>query len=372
MYQLSPAVKPSGAHIVVKGVSHRYRGSAQSALNNINFEVQPGEAVAVVGRSGSGKSTLLHILSGLMLPSAGEVYIDDKLVHAPSPRWIVMFQQPHLYPWMSVEQSVGLGLKFARRSKRVIDKRVAELLSLMELEDFASRNVQDLSGGQQQRVALARSLAVQPELLLLDEPFSALDAVTRRALQRDVRRIANDKGITVIIVTHDIAEAVAMADRAIVMKSNPGEIAEIVTLADNGHDGERRGADLQAAQAALQTAFEGASGRTIEPPPRARPRHAQNRRHRVTLNATGSLECASAAEIAQFTRDTTHCVLPVTRRRTLDMLAAGGLAAMFGSLLGRLRRRRARSRRRCRAHRLSADHRRDRAPGRSRHGILQG
>ena len=267
MHQLSPAVKPSGAHIVVKGVSHRYRGSAQSALNNINFEVQPGEAVALVGRSGSGKSTLLHILSGLMLPSAGEVYIDDKLVHAPSPRWIVMFQQPHLYPWMNVEESVGLGLKFARRSKRVIDKRVAELLSLMELEDFASRNVQDLSGGQQQRVALARSLAVQPELLLLDEPFSALDAVTRRALQRDVRRIANDKGITVIIVTHDIAEAVAMADRAIVMKSNPGEIAKIVTLADNGHDGERRGADLQAAQAALQTAFEGASGRTIEPPP---------------------------------------------------------------------------------------------------------
>ncbi len=106
--------------------------TAQSALNNINFEVQPGEAVAVVGRSGSGKSTLLHILSGLMLPSAGEVYIDDKLVHAPSPRWIVMFQQPHLYPWMSVEQSVGLGLKFARRSKRVIDKRVAELLSLSD------------------------------------------------------------------------------------------------------------------------------------------------------------------------------------------------------------------------------------------------
>src|ERR1700761_5028875 len=152
MHHPPSATRPTGAHIVVKGISHRYRGSAPLALNNINFEVQPGEAVALVGRSGSGKSTLLHILSGLMLPTAGEVYIDGALVHAPSPRWIVMFQQPHLYPWMTVRQSIGLGLKFARRSKRVIESRVAELLRLVELEDFAARNVQRLSGGQQQRV----------------------------------------------------------------------------------------------------------------------------------------------------------------------------------------------------------------------------
>ena len=143
-----------------------------------------------------------------------------------------------------------------------------ELLRLVELEDYATRNVQDLSGGQQQRVALARSLAVRPEVLLLDEPFSALDAVTRRALQRDVRRIAIEIGITVVIVTHDIAEAVVMADRAIVMKSDPAEIAEIVPIAIDRQDRDRRGAEMQAVQAALQVAFERASGRTIEPPPR--------------------------------------------------------------------------------------------------------
>ena len=269
MHPIQSGTRRPGARIVVTAVSHRYRGSSQFALNNISFEVQPCEAVALVGRSGCGKSTLLHILAGLMPPSAGEVHIDDALVWRPSPRWTVMFQQPHLYPWMNVEQSVGLGLKFAGRPRKEIAIRVGELLRLVELEDYVTRNVQDLSGGQQQRVALARSLAVRPDVLLLDEPFSALDAVTRRALQRDVRRIAIEIGITVVIVTHDIAEAVVMADRAIVMKSDPAEIAEIVPIAIDRHDRDRRSAEMQTAQAALQVAFERASGRAIEPPPRA-------------------------------------------------------------------------------------------------------
>ena len=269
MQPIHSGMRRPGAHILVTGVSHRYRGSARPALNNINFEVKPGEAVALVGRSGCGKSTLLHILSGLMPPSAGEVYIDGALVWRPSPRWTVMFQQPHLYPWMNVEQSVGLGLKFARRPRKEIVIRVHELLELVELEDYATRNVQDLSGGQQQRVALARSLAVRPDVLLLDEPFSALDVVTRRALQRDVRRIAIEIGITVVIVTHDIAEAVVMADRAIVMKSDPAEIAEIVPIVIDRQDRDRRGAEMQAAQASLQMAFERAAGQPIEPMPRA-------------------------------------------------------------------------------------------------------
>jgi ABC-type nitrate/sulfonate/bicarbonate transport system ATPase subunit len=253
-----------GAHISVSGVSHRYRRAQNSALKDLSFEVQPGEAVALVGRSGCGKSTLLHILSGLLIPTAGEVHIDGALVWTPSPRWIVMFQQPHLYPWMTVRQNVGLGLKFARRRRRQIEARVDELLQLVELESYATRNVQDLSGGQQQRVALARSLAVRPEALLLDEPFSALDAVTRRALQRDVRRIALESGITLVIVTHDIAEAVAMADRAIVMKSDPGEIAEIVAIQIDRLDREGRGVNTQAAQASLQAAFERTYGSVIE------------------------------------------------------------------------------------------------------------
>ena len=245
-----------GAHVAVTGVSHRYRRNASDALSGIDFEVQPSEAVALVGRSGCGKSTLLHIMSGLMTPTVGEVRIDGALVKGPSPRWIVMFQQPHLYPWMSVEQNIGLGMKFAGGARLQIHDRVRDLLSLVELEGYAGRNVQDLSGGQQQRVALARSLAVQPEVLLLDEPFSALDAVTRRALQRDVRRIAVEYGITLVIVTHDIPEAVAMADRALVMASDPGRIVENVPIEVDRQDRDRRGAEAQVAQAKLQGAFE--------------------------------------------------------------------------------------------------------------------
>ncbi len=148
-----------------------------------------------------------------------------------------------------------------------------DLLGLVELEGYAGRNVQDLSGGQQQRVALARSLAVQPEVLLLDEPFSALDTVTRRALQRDVRRIAVEYGITLLIVTHDIQEAVAMADRALVMASDPGRIVEDVPF---GMDRDRRGADMQGAQARLQAAFERSVGHLADPP-RASRGDAQNR-----------------------------------------------------------------------------------------------
>ncbi len=268
VHAIYPGNRRPGAHVAVTGVGHRYRRNARSdALSGIDFEVQPCEAVALVGRSGCGKSTLLHILSGLTMPTVGEVRIDGALVSGPSPRWIVMFQQPHLYPWMSVEQNVGLGMKFAGRPRREIRDRVRDLLGLVQLEGYAGRNVQDLSGGQQQRVALARSLAAQPEILLLDEPFSALDTVTRRALQRDVRRIAVEYGITLVIVTHDIPEAVAMADRALVMASDPGRIVENVPIVMDRQDRDRRGAETQVAQGKLQAAFERTVGRIADSPP---------------------------------------------------------------------------------------------------------
>ncbi|WP_047309996.1 ABC transporter ATP-binding protein [Rhodopseudomonas palustris] len=254
-----------GAHIAIQGISHRYRRSTSNVLSSIDLEIRPCEQIALVGRSGCGKSTLLHIISGLTKPTSGEIRIDGALVEGPSPNWIVMFQQPNLYPWMSVAQNVGLGMKFAGRPKREIAARVDELLHLVELDGYAGRNAQELSGGQQQRVALARSLAVNPDVLLLDEPFSALDAVTRRALQRDVRRIAEDMKITLVIVTHDIPEAVAMADRAVVMASDPGRIAETVAIEFDRRDSdpERRAAGVQTAQARLQAAFERATGRAL-------------------------------------------------------------------------------------------------------------
>lgn len=250
-----------GAHLAVENVSHTYRRGRQQALANIDLEVKPGEALALVGRSGCGKSTLLHIMSGLIAPTSGKIWIDGLRVEAPSPRWVVMFQQPSLYPWMTVAQNVALGLRFSGRSSE-IRERVPALLKLVELTDYAGRNVQDLSGGQQQRVALARSLAPQPEILFLDEPFSALDAFTRGSLQRDVRRIAKEMGITLILVTHDLPEAVTMAERAVVLSANPGQIRDIVPIELENRD-DLRTPEYAKARARLASAYENAAGRGL-------------------------------------------------------------------------------------------------------------
>ena len=204
-------------------ISHRYGPRQPLVLQDISFTVPGGQALSLVGRSGCGKSTLLHLIAGLNRPSAGVVRIGNEEVHAPSARWVMMFQQPLLYPWMTVYESASLALRFAGQ----LDKApsiVGELLDIVGLAAYAGTNVQNLSGGQQQRVALARALAAAPEILLLDEPFSALDAFTRADLQRDVRAIARRLGLTLILVTHDIEEAVRMSDRALVMNPNPGRI----------------------------------------------------------------------------------------------------------------------------------------------------
>lgn len=252
-----------GAHIAVHDVTHRYARSTETVLDQINLQVQPGESLALVGRSGCGKSTLLHLISGLAQAYQGQVEIDGAVVRAPSPEWIMMFQSPCLYPWMTVQQNIGLGLKFAGRSDEIED-RVSSLLDLVQLPGFASRNVQDLSGGQQQRVALARSLATEPRVLLLDEPFSALDAFTRQSLQHDVRQIARDKQITMVFVTHDVTEAALMADRALVMQANPGRIAAEVSIRPD-RSVMADSSSIEAASAALQAAYEQAVGERISP-----------------------------------------------------------------------------------------------------------
>lgn len=248
----------TGAHIKAEALCHTYKRSAEPAIDGINLEIQPGEAVALVGRSGCGKSTLLHILCGLTRATAGNVRVDGLTVAGPSPSWVMMFQAPSLYPWMTVEQNVALGLRFNNRMKEAAT-RVPELLALVELQEFAKRNVQDLSGGQQQRVALARSLMLNPQVLLLDEPLSALDAFTRHALQRDIRRITRSMGITLILVTHDINEAIMMADRALVMQADPGRIfAEI----RNPISGDRlpSSPEFAAVRSELVSAYEQAAG----------------------------------------------------------------------------------------------------------------
>jgi NitT/TauT family transport system ATP-binding protein len=252
---------PRGAHIRVTGLTHRYRHARENALENVSFTIEPGECVALIGRSGCGKSTLLHIIAGLLKPAGGEVRIDGERVEGPSPRWVMMFQQPSLFPWLTVAGNVALGLRFTGR-QREAPARVAGLLDLVELGDLAARNVQDLSGGQQQRVALARSLALSPEALLLDEPFSALDTFTRSTLQRDVRRIARELGLTLVIVTHDINEAALMADRALIMTAEPGRIRTDVLFRPRAAGAE----SFEQARRALVEAYEGAAGLAIAAP----------------------------------------------------------------------------------------------------------
>jgi len=247
-----------GVHIKIQGLTHRYSARGVPTFERVALEAQPGEALAIIGRSGCGKSTLLHIVAGLLRATDGTVHLDDTLVEGPSPRWVMMFQAPHLFPWMQVAQNVGIGLHFARRSKEEIRNRVAETLRLVELQEFADANVQDLSGGQQQRVALARSLVMEPELLLLDEPFSALDAFTRAALQRDVRSIAQRLGINLVIVTHDIDEAVLMGDRALIMAGKPGKIMHDIPI-DLSGPRERQDPAVQEMRAHLMRSFEEAT-----------------------------------------------------------------------------------------------------------------
>ena len=247
-----------GVNINIQGLGYRYSSRGKPTFSDLRLESKRGEALAIIGRSGCGKSTLLHIVAGLIRPEEGTIHFDDKQVLGPSSRWVMMFQAPHLFPWMKVSQNVGIGLRFAGWPEKEKRERVAEAISLVELGDYADTNVQDLSGGQQQRVALARSLVMEPELLLLDEPFSALDAFTRASLQRDVRSIAKRLGFNLIIVTHDIDEAVLMADRALIMAGAPGKIVhEFEVALDDPR--QRQDAAVQAMRARLMDAFHSAA-----------------------------------------------------------------------------------------------------------------
>lgn len=248
-----------GVKINVQDLTHRYSARGSTTFDRVDLEAHPGEALAIIGRSGCGKSTLLHIMAGLLRPTSGTVRLDGTLVKGPSPRWVMMFQAPHLFPWMRVSQNVGIGLHFAGWNEIKKRDRVAEAINLVNLQDYAESNVQDLSGGQQQRVALARSLVMEPELLLLDEPFSALDAFTRAAMQRDVRSIAKRLGINLVIVTHDIDEAVLMADRALIMAGSPGKIYNELEI-DLADPRERQDPAVQAMRARLMEAFHKAAG----------------------------------------------------------------------------------------------------------------
>jgi sulfonate transport system ATP-binding protein len=192
------------------------------ALEGVNFSVGPGEIVAIVGGSGCGKSTLLRAISGLDTPSQGRVLLDGEQVTEPHEKIGMIFQEPRLLPWLTVAGNVGFGLEDRPKPER--NARVAEALTRVGLSDKALMWPRELSGGQAQRVAIARALVPRPEVLLLDEPFSALDAFTRVDLQDHLLGLWVDTRPTLILVTHDVDEAVVLADRIMVMRPRPGRI----------------------------------------------------------------------------------------------------------------------------------------------------
>jgi sulfonate transport system ATP-binding protein len=201
------------------------------ALSNINLSVRSGEIAALIGGSGCGKTTLLRLIAGLDHATGGQIVLDGETITGPHPAVAVVFQEPRLLPWLTVADNIGFGLEALPHKERA--ERVEGALARIGLAEHAGRWPRDLSGGQQQRVAIARALVTRPKLLLLDEPFSALDAFTRASLHGALLDLWEDVKPTVLIVTHDVSEAVTLADRAFVMRAHPGRIHDElpVTLA---------------------------------------------------------------------------------------------------------------------------------------------
>jgi NitT/TauT family transport system ATP-binding protein len=213
-------------------LSHTFHGraGAVSALQAVNLEVSTGEFVAVVGRSGCGKSTLLRLVAGLITPTAGEVWVGDQRVQRPRPNVSLVFQRPALLPWRSVLDNVMLPAEIHRWPRREYRVRARELLDLVGLAGFERRLPHELSGGMQQRVAVCRSLLTSPEVLLMDEPFSALDALTREELSAGLQDLHMQLGTTIMFVTHSIDEAVLLADRVVVLTERPGRLRTVIDV----------------------------------------------------------------------------------------------------------------------------------------------
>jgi NitT/TauT family transport system ATP-binding protein len=206
------------------------RSGTVEALRKINLTVGEGEFVAVIGRSGCGKSTMLRLIAGLIRPTGGAVTIADTAVTGPRRETAMMFQRPALLPWRTVLDNVLLPVEMFGWRRAQHRARALELLDLVGVGDFAKRRPHELSGGMQQRVALCRALIQQPKVMLMDEPFSALDALTREELSTELQRIHMEQATTTVFVTHSIDEAVLLADRVVVLSPRPGRLKEIVEV----------------------------------------------------------------------------------------------------------------------------------------------
>ena len=226
--------EPRAAVVRVSGVDKRFDAGGRSvtALSGIDLEIGKGEFVSLIGPSGCGKSTLLRLIGDLTHPSSGTVEVNGKAAHAArlGREYGMVFQAPVLFEWRTVEDNVKLPLELLGMARAEREARAREMLELVELGDFARHHPYQLSGGMQQRVAIARALALQPAILLMDEPFGALDEMTRERMNTEVLRIWQQTGTTIVFVTHSIPEAVFLSTRVVVMSARPGRITRVVDV----------------------------------------------------------------------------------------------------------------------------------------------
>ena len=220
--------------ISLQGVTKIFAGpSGQDgvlAVDDVSFEIEPGEFLCVIGPSGCGKSTLLMMLAGLMMPTAGKILKKGQPIEGPGPDRIVMFQEYGLYPWMTVRQNIEFGLEAKGIGAQARAKLARHYIEMVNLVGFEDRYPHQISGGMKQRVAIARSLAPDPEVVIMDEPFAALDSLTRDLLQEEILQIWDRTKKTFILITHNIEEAIFLGDRVLVMSARPGKIKHIETI----------------------------------------------------------------------------------------------------------------------------------------------
>ena len=231
----SPDPRPAeaGAKIRVAGLRHYYRssdGRQIPALQDVSFDVAEGEMVTVVGPSGCGKSTLIHLIAGLIRPAAGDLLVDGRRVRGPGSDRGVVFQELAILPWRTARRNIGHGLEIAGVPGQERDRIVARYIDLVGLRGFEDRYPHELSGGMKQRVAVARTLAADPKVILMDEPFAAVDAQTRITLQEELLRISVVTKKTILFVTHSVDEAVFLGDRVMVLTRRPGRVKESVVV----------------------------------------------------------------------------------------------------------------------------------------------
>lgn len=211
-------------------ISFEEENQTHVILDDVSLNIEKGEFICLLGPSGCGKSTLLNAMAGFLKPTSGEIKIENQIVQKPSMKYVTIFQNYGLLPWRTVQKNVELGLETQKYSKEKKAQIASHYLKMVGLEHAAKKRPAQLSGGMQQRVAIARALAVEPNILFMDEPFGALDAITRMKLQTDILEIAQDTKKTVVFVTHDIEEAVFLADRIVIMSANPGRIKALLTV----------------------------------------------------------------------------------------------------------------------------------------------